>query len=478
MRISEFYKLDRNQSQLDFVDVRLETDVPVFLDPTAIKSLESPWGNELSSLLQSFFETVLLNIKGGKDQVAQALLASLSERNEFHLGYSKGKSQGHAFGVKSAETVWGALSKSNASLTGLLEDLEDTCLLIEGVGPDMVSDAVSNILRGPLIKYTQDMCAYYGIPMSTGVVSGPIWDPVKGKWIDGYVTLPIAGSFGKVIFVPKILVRQKLSYKVDEYYRHYLLPEMQMAELKARTSLVEVLRDGRERVTKKALMDKYGSDKLAIVNMTLKYPHALEDYREAKRDKSPPPLSHEAIADVESVDKPDWNALKSALMAIPTGNDSATAYENIIEKIFSSLFYPSLCNPTKQHSIHDGRKRVDITYTNEAKVGFFHWVGLHYPSSMIFVECKNYGKELGNPEVDQLSSRFSPRRGTVGILTCRTVQDKSRLAARCHDTATDSRGYIIVLDDEDVCALVDERLRDLESCSYALLRSKFMELIS
>lgn len=477
MHISKFYKLGRNQSQLDFVDVRLDTDIPVFLDPTAIKSLQSPWGNELSSLLQSFFETVLSYIKSGKHSVAQALLASLSERNEFHLGYSQGKSQGHAFGAKSAESVWGALFKSNASLTGLLEDLEDTCLLIEGVGPDMISDAVSNILRGPLIKYTQDMCVYYDIPMISGVVSGPIWNPVKGAWENSFVTLPVAGKFGKIIFVPKLLVRQKLSYRVDEYYRHFLLPEMQRSELKAHTPLVEVLKDGSERVTKKALMEKYGKDKLAVVNMTIKHPHALEDYRVAKRDNSPRPLSHEDIAEIEGGDKPHWSSLKSELKAILPGNEGAGDYEKVIEKIFSAVFYPSLVNPTKQHNIHNGRKRIDITYTNEAKNGFFYWIGLHHPSSLIFVECKNYGKEVGNPEVDQLSGRFSRNRGAVGILTCRTVEDKVRLEARCKDTANDSRGFIIALDDNDVLALIDEREKEIGPLDYSLLRGKFMALI-
>lgn len=477
MQISKYYELGRNQSQLDFVDIKLNTDIPVFLDPTAIKSLDSPWGNELASLLQSFFEEVLVNIKGGRHSVAQALLASLSERNEFHLGFSKGKSQGHAFGAKSAEVVWGALFSSNASLTGLLEDLEDTCLLIDGIGPDMISDAVSNILRGPLIKYTQDMCTYYGIPMSSGVESGPIWNAVKGKWENAFVQLPVAGEFGKVILVPKLLVRQKLSYRVDEYYRHYLLPEMQRSELKARTPLVEVLKDGSERVTKKALMNKYGKDKLAVVNMTLKHPDALADYRVDKRDKTPLPLSHVDIAELEDAEKPDWNELKFELKAIPPGNKGADDYEKVIEKIFTAIFYPSLCHPKKQHNIHDGRKRVDITYTNEAKGGFFFWLTLHYASSLIFVECKNYGKEVGNPEVDQLSGRFSPSRGQVGILTCRTVEDKVRLAARCKDTAKDSRGFIVVLDDSDVFALLDEMGSCVELPSYELLRRKFMCLI-
>ena len=58
MRVSEFFNLNRTQPYLDFVDIPLNTDIPVFLDPNAIKSLESAWGNELSSLLQTFFEVV------------------------------------------------------------------------------------------------------------------------------------------------------------------------------------------------------------------------------------------------------------------------------------------------------------------------------------------------------------------------------------------------------------------------------------
>lgn len=59
MKFSEYFNLNRNQPYLDFVDIPLDTDLPVFLEPGAIKSLVSPWGNELSSLLQTFFDTVL-----------------------------------------------------------------------------------------------------------------------------------------------------------------------------------------------------------------------------------------------------------------------------------------------------------------------------------------------------------------------------------------------------------------------------------
>jgi hypothetical protein len=284
VRVSEYFNLGKTQPYLDFVDIRLDTDIEVFVDPTALKSLKSKWGQECSSLVQHYFEAVLRKIAAGDDEAAQLLVSSLRERNEFHLGYSAGKSQGHGFGSKSAESVWGALSKSQAAKSGLLKDLEDTCLLIEGIGRDMISDAVCNIIRGPLIRYTQDMCRYYGIPLTPGVASGPVWNPRNESWESALVDLPMTDE-GKVILVPKLMVRHRLSYEYNEYYTHYLLPEMQYAELAAGTGLVELLQDGRQRVTKKALREKYGSDKLAVLKQTLKHPHVLDEYREEKATK-------------------------------------------------------------------------------------------------------------------------------------------------------------------------------------------------
>jgi hypothetical protein len=476
MRFSEHFNLNRTQPYLDFVDIPLDTDLPVFLEPTAIKSLKSPWGVELSSMLQTFFDTVLRFIHSGENTKAQHLLSSLSERNEFHLGYSAGESKGHGFGSGSAETVWGALSTSNAAVTGLLKDLEDTALLIPGIGTDMISDAVSNIIRGPLIKYTQDMCVYYGIPLTPDIASGPIWNPQKEIWEESLIPLSMT-SYGKVILVPKILVRHRLTYQYEEYYRHYILPEMQHEHLAAHSPLVHVLKDGSERVTKKALMEKYGSDKLAVVEQTKVRPQILQEYKDQKASKPSAPLTQEQFSEVEVIDLPDLDPIIQELESLDTGRDTAGRYEDLVEKILSVIFYPSLCNPIKQHNIHDGRKRIDITYINEAKDGFFYWLSMHYPCPMIFIECKNYGKEVGNPEIDQLAGRFSPSRGQVGILICRSIEDKARLHQRCIDTAKDRRGYMLALDDEDIFALVDAYKQDSEDQSFVSLRALWARLI-
>jgi len=130
-----------------------------------------------------------------------------------------------------------------------------------------------------------------------------------------------------------------------------------------------------------------------------------------------------------------------------------------------------------QHEIHGGRKRIDITYTNLAVEGFFKWVAQHYPAPHIFVECKNYGKEVGNPELDQLSGRFSPSRGRVGLLVCRSFSNKKHFLKSCHDTARDDRGFVIALDDSDLKELVTARQRDDRRLSFAYLKARFDQLI-
>lgn len=478
MRVSKFFKLGRTQPTLDFVDVDVSNDTPLFISPRATMQLPSEWGNECVYLVQNFFETVLGHIKAGRQQEAETLLRALREPNETHLGLSQGRSRGRALGRGSAHDVWGALSRSVAAKSGLLQDLEDTVLMVEGIDVDIVSDMTTNIIREPLIRYTQQMCDLYGIPITQDIPSGPLWNPETHQWGSRFEPLPVAND-GKLLLVPKAIVRQHLEYDANEYYRHYLLEHLREVELSANSALVELLKNKKRRVTKKALILKYGAGKQAIVRETLKHPDVLEKYRDAKRKKPHLPLGHEDIAGIEGRQaQPDWDALLAAVRDIPAGTDMASDYEKAVEALLSALFYPALNYPIVQHKIHDGRKRIDITYTNMASDGFFKWVAAHYPSAMVFVECKNYGGEVGNPELDQLAGRFSPSRGQVGFLVCRQFQNRQRFLARCRDTALDDRGFVIALDDEDLASLVQARKENPAFQSWPLLRDRFQGLIS
>jgi hypothetical protein len=203
----------------------------------------------------------------------------------------------------------------------------------------------------------------------------------------------------------------------------------------------------------------------------------LEAYRHDKQGTLSDPLDHLSIAERAGSPPPDWDRLVADLADVPPGNEHSTRHERSIEALLSAILYPDLTNPIVQAELHEGRKRVDITYTNVAQRGFFDWLAQHYPASHVFVECKNYSTDIGNPELDQLSSRFAPSRGQFGIMVCRTFEKKDLFVMRCRDTAHDGRGYIIALDDGDLSHLAFLRKQSGYFELQDYLKAKFNALI-
>jgi hypothetical protein len=477
-RVSDFFHLGATQPFLDFVDVDVYSDTEVFFDPTALLGLPSPWAHECIGLIQDFFQHVLGLIEKGCNREALGILQHLREPNETHLGLSRGRARGRGLGPKSAQRLWHALRSSAAAKSGLLRDLEDTILMVEGVAADIVSDIATNIVRLPLVLFTQDRCRELNIPMEPGIAVGPLWDPGKHAWYAMHTPMPMTPT-GPLLLIPKVLVRRKLEYDVDEYLHKYLLPFLEEQEIAAKTAIVTVLKSG-PKVTRKALVEKYGGGKATVVEQTRLHPEVLERYRRAKREAEAvrrPPLGLDELADAEATPLPDWDALLSRVLATPVGNSAAAEYHDAIFHILRVLLYP-LTNARKEVRVHDGRKRIDVVFENAAADGFFWWVGQHYPAAYVFVECKNFGRELGNPELDQIAGRFSPSRGQFGIVVCRSLEDPEAFARRCRDTADDGRGFLLAVTDEDLTGLVDAaRLGGYPARQFLPLRLAFDALV-
>lgn len=479
VRVTEYFSLSWTQPSLDFIDVDVYGDTPLFIDPQALRSLNSEWGNRCVFLLQSFFSEVLSCISSGDEMRGKRLLSSLREPNETHLGLSSGRAQGRGMGADLAELVWTSFTNSEAATSGLLQDLEDSVLFVPGIGNDIVSDITTNIIRAPLIEFTQDVCRYYGIPMQQGVTSGRLWNGHERQWESRHVTLPKT-KFGPIILTPKSIARSVPTYDPGEYYRHYILTEYQRLELAAGSALVQTLKRGDKRVTKKAVERKHfinKSTKQANVDGTIQEPSVLAKYRINARNKRRP-LTHDVIADRTNTPAPDWDALLADVFRIAPGKEAADDYHRAVEALLTPLFFPSLDMPVREHQIHSGRKRIDINYTNVARLGFFHW--LHdvqkVPCSFVPVECKNFSKSLKNPEFDQLAGRFSVNRGQFGILCHRGFGDKPKLIQRARDAALDGRGYVVVLDDDDLERLVAAR-KEHDGRELTVLLQRFQELI-
>ena len=444
---SQFFELRKNQAELDFVDVPVDGDIPLFIDPFAISQRPDRWSQACHHTLISFFQRIVENIRSNRKEQAKELLLHLREPNETRLGLSANQPQGAGIGDFQAELIYMALQDSSAVRTGFLSSLEECELMIEGIGWDKISDLTTNIIRLHLIDYTHEQCDLLNIPLQT-VTQPPYFDPNLMQWVASYVELPLCENL-PVLLVPKVIVRYHPAYDHRRYYRNFVLEYLKSENLEAGSSLVRTLRNGRRVVYKKDLEGIFPCTKDFLYHFSREHPNVLQEYRETLE-------RFERIDRRSEIDPSDEGEIASilaqVLRSIPAGSANATEYHSLMVGMLEFLFFPNLLYPKKEREIHEGRKRIDILMENGARSGIFH--RLHdvrrIPCAYIPFECKNYLTEIANPELDQISGRFSVNRGMVGLLCCRHFEDRGLFIQRCRDTFVDGRGLILPLEDEAV----------------------------
>jgi hypothetical protein len=351
-----------------------------------------------------------------------------------------------------AGQLFTALQGSTAVQTGFLRSLEECELMIEGIARDKLSDLTTNVIRGHLADYTRHQCALFNIPVRP-IALPPCFDRDAGLWESRYLDVPVWEGTA-LLFVPKVMVRYDPAYEAGDYYNKYVLEYLQAEALNAASALVQTLKNGRRVVRKKDLKREFPYSKEFLYQFSRAHPDVLARYREdlaqlERRDRR---------AEVDPVDETAIAAaLSAALPAMPVGNEDASEYHKFMIGVVEFLFFPRLIYPRKEHEIHEGRKRIDIVMENSARTGVFADIATirNYPCAHVFFECKNYGREVGNPELDQLSGRFSRERGKVGFLCCRQFEDRDRFVMRCRDTFRDDRGLVLPLEDRAVLRWLD-----------------------
>jgi hypothetical protein len=463
MKLSALFDLKKTQAELDFIDIDTEKDTPLYLDPHLIGASQHPFAEQCHSTISSFFDFFLALIKNGAKEQARALFSNLAEPNETCLGSSKGRPRGRGVGGENADDIFESVLNSRAIETGVLDHLEDFRIFVHGVAKDKVSDMTTNIIRANLIEYTQTQCELHGISLTNDVPTGACWTSGTRQWEWSLDRMLIVDGL-PILLVPKCLVSYCRSYSTDTYHRQFILNFVKREQLATNGPFVRHRKAkkgqkvGDAFVTSKDLKVDYPAQKDFIAGFTQLHREVFKEFRDATT-KTAKSLDN---MDIGAVNIPEICLfLANKLKEMPTGNDAATAYHHLIIGILELIFYPTLTCPRKEQEIHDGRKRIDIVFDNAARDGEFHRLSIRkIPANYIVVECKNYGKDVKNPELDQLTGRFSFKRGQFGMLVCRAVENYKTLIKRCQDAFTDDRGLIIPILDGDLIALLEKKATD------------------
>lgn len=457
MRLSKRFKLGVTQWELDFVDIDTSRDLPLFVDPHFLGLRTDRWSMEAAGSVQGFFGRFLDLLRTGQRDAARQLFSYLGEPNETCLGLSRARPRGNAVGKELADKIFNSLVDSKAVATGVLTDLEDARVFVHGIDKDRVSDITTVLIRRQLLQYTKEQCTLWGIPLVPDVPSGDVWDVERGVWTT-HLSPRLVVSNRPILLVPKGIVSFSKRYTAAKYHRYFVLTHLKHEHLRLDTALVQKRqrRDGTVKrwVTKKSIIEHESpGDKDYLAEFTERHVEIFAEFKaSAARDETS--LADDALTEV-TLDEVVAH-LTTTLGGIPAGNDAATTYHRLVTGILELCFYPALIAPRLETPLHDGRKRVDITFDNAAKAGFFQRLhAVHkIPSAYIMVECKNYSRDVNNPELDQLAGRFGINRGQVGLLVSRTVDDLDTLILRCIDAYKDGRGLLIPLSDIDLIEML------------------------
>lgn len=347
MRFSEFFALHGTQSNFDFVDVPLETDIELFIDPLAIAKSDSPWSRQAHAQVCNFFQAVLDRLRAGDRMGAELLVDVLGEDNRTRLGYSRAKPQGSGLGSEKAGPFLDLLGESDAFKTGRIQDVEELSLLVPGVDCDIVSDMITNVIRNLLVEYTMQQCELYGIQM-TQKESVNAWKPGQG-WVKQEASLPTDGDRA-IILVPRAVVCRRFSLAPDQYMTE-ILDQYDRGSPSAMQALEELLqtvpKKGEGKVSRneaREALRRRGNIKDVLARLTSSNPSALESYkkRARRRHRTPSVASIEALH-VKPILGDRAGQIKEMHLAAKNADQAAVAMP--VLSLWLSCFHPSFQRP-------------------------------------------------------------------------------------------------------------------------------------
>lgn len=456
---SHFYGIDLPQYELPFVDFSLTSDVPLYIDPYAITKDSSDLATHCHNSIVSFFQALLDAIRNdNRYRIKRLISKHLSEPNQIHLGVAKVARKGRGIGEEQEDQVIKALASSSAIRTGAIQAIQEIELHIEGIGPDKISDLVANIILDQLSLFTQDICAQFGISTRPCAVSG-YWNQDTREWDGGYFNLPVNG-IDSYILVPKKFVRREQELMNHRgFYEKYVLDVLKRETLNANDSLVQTLKNGTRRVTKKSLREdsRFALSKQFISQFIIEHPDEIDAYRnQLSTDFNP--VDPAFFSGKSELDDPKVENLLQNLRKLPTGRKNATTYHMTVLELLEFVFDWGLENFEYEQYMDQGRGRIDIIADNYASGGLFAELRAELSATSIPIECKNYSTDLGNKEFDQIADRLSPTTSRFGMLFCRNIEDAASQLKHCTDRWLRQKKVILLFDDTGLTEFVQLRL--------------------
>ncbi len=276
MKFNEKYHI---KDTSEYIDIDLETDNKLFVDPYLIYLGKDEMSIRCSNRIVNYFTQLLEAAENGDDNAGHYLVKYLQENNEVRLGYSKSVPCGKGLGKNKGLELFNNIKNSKAMKSGLVKDIFDASIMLENVGNDKISDLTICIILEELIEYTQKICLKYNIPMFKQKLNRPIWSDSNNKWIEKIdVLLPQHNSV-PIILIPNSYANPMLVYTYNRFYNYQMMPYYETLALKDPSNgLVRILKRGIV-PAKSKIRKKYPCSKPNVVDFIYENPLEYLSYK-------------------------------------------------------------------------------------------------------------------------------------------------------------------------------------------------------
>lgn len=264
MFLSDYIKDGRKgHVNFDFVDVQLDSDNRIFIDPAVLRNATDEWSINANRCVQSFFDSLFEALKNNQ---SDNLFDHAHEQNATKFGYGNGQN-GKG---KTADGLEEALSKLKDLVHAIptISEGEDIPVLVEGFAEDCMSDLLTNILHEQLNIFTAQQMNRLGIPADL-MKSFWTWDMENSTWKQ--VTRECwlyKGS--ELLMVPKWIVRKNYLFKAHQYLYGVIIERMRAEKGWEDMKKIDILNN----MPKNDEHWEYET----VIQYTKQHPDALDEY--------------------------------------------------------------------------------------------------------------------------------------------------------------------------------------------------------
>lgn len=295
LNIATYYGLEKDQTDLDFVDINLKNDNLLFIDPRLIEISKDPLAKQMQINIEKFWAELIKLVRAKDTKGLTRILSGMKEPNETKLGYSSNRIKGNSISKKLKPKLIDAIKNNKAVQTGILSHFADVELFIEDISSDRISDITTKIIKSNLIDFTQEQCKMHKIQMSN-FYQNDIFNHSNLSWENKDVLLPYYLG-NPIIFVPKEIVRLEFmaNSNINCFYRYAIRNFL----INDKDLIVDITPSGKDgELQLKDIKSKFPCSKESLSNWMLKYGKLLVDYKSDILNGKIRPLTDDEIMQI------------------------------------------------------------------------------------------------------------------------------------------------------------------------------------